>query len=84
MKQRNDTPGHAAILAALGSKRLPDKFVVPPDLYTQFCAEMEDTGHANTVWGRPVESGNVTKVVLVYNKPIQRKKPWWLFWQFWK
>lgn len=78
-KEEKNMTAHEQILAELGSKKLPVMFVVPQSVYDQFCAEMAKTGHANTVWGRPVQAGDVSGVVLVYDKPKRKKRWWWPF-----
>lgn len=50
----------------LSAKRLPEKIVVPPEMFEAFAADVASTGHAETVWGQPVVAGDVTEITLVW------------------
>jgi len=46
-------------------KRLPREIVLPQVLFDEFAADVNLTGHSETIWGVPVVAGSVTEITLV-------------------
>jgi hypothetical protein len=66
MSDSLQTPVYYQISQALADeKRLPEKIVVPPDLFAKFAEEVALTRHSQTVWGVPVIAGEVTDITFV-------------------